>query len=911
MTAEAKLTDILAALDIAAIERREDGSFRLISSATAWLTSIFPHKAGEAINLRSSFFLDHFLQEAESFWQSGGSERLRSGPWNETRDLQLEASALLIAGRKILLIEPFRLDYGEAQPLAQKAREKSLDYERLARAEESLRRSEARNQAILDAIPDLMLQVDGRGAILEYRPKKTLDLAPALKLASRVQDVLPAEIADPLYESARQAISDRATRVFEVSMNIEGRSKDYEVRVAASGADTALAIVRDITRRKQLERELIDTREAALAASRAKSDFLARMSHEIRTPLNGVIGMIRLLVDAQLTAEQQRLALTAQSSAAALLDIINDLLDLSKIEAGKTRIESQDFNLRDTVEEAVEMLAERAHAKGLELVSFFDTNAPALVRGDAGRIRQIIVNLAGNAIKFTRTGEVAVKVARASESERRAVIRFEISDTGIGISAEAMPCLFHPFSQADPTIARRFGGTGLGLAISKQLVDLMGGEIGARSQEGKGSSFWFTLPLEKQLCEIRKPDLPLRAIIIDRNATSRKALQHYLLSLGARSDHFAGGAKALEIMRRRAADRDPYDAAFINTRTRGMDGAALADAIKSDPALASTRVVMMKPFGNRSDASANIDAQMTKPVRLARLVECIRAMTNGETSLPQGEARPEIIPAALARPSSTRDENRGKIRVLLAEDNPVNQEVALLHLQRLGYGVETVSDGREAIRAFEKAEYDIVLMDCQMPDIDGYEATREIRLREGQSRRVAIIAMTANALEGEREKCLAAGMDDYLTKPLDQEEMAAALRRWAAPKSMSSSKNISDDHSDSLQSDLHEGLRKLAGGSGSEAIIRLIDLFIKDTGERLADMRAAKDEKTLGQTAHALKGSCGYLGATRMKSICEAIEDISRAGAMDRASVLIDLLEEEFARVCEALEGEKEEARRE
>ncbi|MEW6208933.1 MAG: response regulator [Acidobacteriota bacterium] len=909
MTDEAKNADILAALDIAAMEREEDGSFRLISSAPAWLARIFPRAAGEAINLRSSFFLDHFLEEAESFWRNGGDGRLRSGPWNEADDIQLEASALFVAGRKILLIEPFRLDYREAQPLAQKAREKSLDYERLARAEEALRRSEARNQAILDAIPDLMLQVDGRGTVLEYRPKKTLDFAPALKPASRVQDALPPEMADRLYESARGSISDGATRIFEVSLSVEGQSRDYEVRVAASGAATALAIVRDITRRKQLERELIDTREAALAASRAKSDFLAKMSHEIRTPLNGVIGMIRLLVDAQLTAEQQRLARTAQSSAAALLDIINDLLDLSKIEAGKTRIETSDFNLRDTVEEAVEILAERAHAKGLELISLVHTNTPALVRGDAGRIRQILVNLAGNAIKFTRKGEVEVRVTRASERERRAIIRFEIADTGIGISAEALPFLFQPFSQADQSISLRFGGTGLGLAISKQLVDLMGGEIGVRSEEGKGSTFWFTLPIEKQSVEQEEIDLPrVRAIIVDQNATSRKALHHYLLSLRARCDHFASGAGALATMRREAADGDSYNVAFINTRTHRMDGAAMADAIKSDSALTSTLVVMMKPLGSRDFQAANIDAQITKPVRLARLVECLRAVLNGETSPPQDEVRPESLPATIARPSSTMDENRGKIRVLLAEDNPVNQEVALLQLQRLGYRVETVNDGREAIRAFEKAPYDIVLMDCQMPDIDGYEATRGIRLREGKSRRVAIIAMTANALEGEREKCLAAGMDDYLTKPLNQEEMAAALRRWAAPKKMTSSINSSDDHSDSLQSDLHEGLRKLAGGSGREAIVRLIDLFIKDTGERLADMRAAKDEKTLGQTAHALKGSCGYLGATRMKSICEAIEDISRAGAMDRASVLIDLLEEEFARVCEALEGEKEEA---
>jgi PAS domain S-box-containing protein len=907
MTAKAINEDLLAALDLAALEQHQDGLFKFLCAPPRWFVRLYPSSQDENLDLRRAFlFLDHFLDEAESFWKTG-SGRLRSGPWNEAdsegNEFHLQASALLLGDRRILLIEPLRFDFEEVQPLAQKAREKSLDFDRLARAEEALRRSEARNQAILNAIPDLMLQIDRRGVILDYRLKRGFGIARDSQVAGKtIYEAMPVEIAEPIERAVTEAAEDGAAHIFERGLMIDGLWLEYEIRIVTSGPSETLVIVRDITRRKQLERELIDTREAALAASRAKTDFLARMSHEIRTPMNGVIGMISLLLDTSLDAEQMKLARTARSSAEAMLAIINDLLDLSRIEAGKTRIEPEDFNLREAVEETVELLSERAHAKGLELVCFIDEKVPDRLRGDAGRIRQILMNLAGNAIKFTREGEVVVRLDCKEEREARAVVRFSISDTGIGIAPEAVRALFQPFSQADESINRKYGGTGLGLAISKQLVDLMGGEIGVESQPLEGSTFWFALPLERQprVEEVSQARVPgARALIVDAGATSRRALRRYLRMIGLRSDDCASGAGALAALRRQSTAGQPYDFVFINLRTHRMDGFTLARRIKSDDLISTPRLIMMKPFGRRDESDgAEIDAYITKPVRLSRLIDCLKEAVSGKprpvapVSRSQGEA-------AVSLPGSSSG-----LRVLLVEDNPINQEVTQMQLQRLGCRADIVNNGAEAVEAMDKGDYQIVLMDCQMPEMDGYQATREIRRREGDNRRAIIIAMTANALKGDREKCIEAGMDDYVSKPLSQEELAAALDRWTASEDM----NSSGSNTESLQFDLHEGLRKLTGGSGGAALVNLIELFLKDASERMAAMREETDSQALAQTAHALKGSCGYLGANRMASICETLEKIGREGSLEGVSNLLRLLDEEFQRVGEALEVEKEKA---
>lgn len=786
--------------------------------------------------------------------------------------------------------------------------------------------------AIVNSSTDAIMSTTSEGIITSWNPGAERQYGyPAAEAIGRdIRILLPQGGSDGTEETLQRLRESLDAMNFEtehvrkdgtvipVSVTVSPIQKDGNLRGIA-------VIARDITLPRAAENELKAARTAALEASRLKSEFLATMSHEIRTPMNGVVGLTALLLDTPLDETQKQYAEGVKGAGEALLALINDILDFSKLEAGKVELDLRPFDPRLLVEEVAGLLAEPAQAKRLELIAYCEPDLPSRLVGDSGRIRQILLNLASNAVKFTAAGEVAIRIkteTRDATPESTAMVCFEVRDTGIGIEPTQHARLFESFSQADASTTRRYGGTGLGLAICNRLTAAMTGEIGMRSVPGEGSTFWFRIPLP--VAPPSTDPLPtadfltgMRALVVDDNATNRLVLESQLRSWRLKPDAVPDARTALARTREAAQRGEPYDLAVLDLCMPGTNGLELARAIKADPVLASIELIMLTSTMQVKGSEildAGVREWLMKPVRSSEFYNRLIRLMSTSARRPPAERLTAMTNAALRERAASGSSNRGlaRGRLLVVEDNEVNQLVARSTVAKLGFAVDVVADGAEAVASVGKMQYDAVLMDCHMPVMDGFEATGIIRRREDGNNRLPIIAMTAGALDGDRERCLAAGMDDYLAKPVDPAELEAVLARWVPDQATrflpgqplavtgGQPSTTSGHPRQVLDGNRLAILRDLGPADGMGLLPAAAEAFRKDVLERIASLHQAvndDDGPALARTAHALRGAAANIGATTAAALCGEIEALGSTGEPGGALQLLSRLEAELADV--------------
>jgi len=787
-------------------------------------------------------------------------------------------------------------------------------------AEEALRQAEEMYRALVESASDLVWEVDseGRWTFLNEATRSIYGLEPSDLITQPFADrVEPGRLVDDLSAFGQVMRGEELIDHETVHRDASGRPRTLSfaarpIKDAHGDVIGARGTARDVTERAAARQTLEEARELAERAAQSKSAFLANMSHEIRTPMNAVLGMTELLLDTELTTEQRDSAELVKNSAESLLGVINDILDFSKIEAGHLELEEIEFDLHGLVDSVVRLLAVGAFGKRVELVYDIGPDVPRTVRGDPGRLRQVLNNLIGNAIKFTSEGEVLITLTRAGEWNRRANVRFSVKDTGVGIAPDRVASMFEEFTQADASTTRRYGGTGLGLAITRRLVRLMGAEdVVVESEVGRGSEFTFTVLLpvvpDEDTGSVRRDSAALRqarVLVADDNATIRRIVGNALGGLGAAVDAVGNAQDALEALRVRATEDAPYELAVIDAYMPGRSGFDLVKDMRDDPNLAGVKVMMLTAVGQRGDGercrALGIAAYFPKPVSELELIEAASAML-----APSSAQDVEPSPALITRHLMV--ETRQPLRILVAEDNPVNQQVAKQMLEKRGHSIDLVENGREAVEAVGSQDYDIVLMDIQMPEMDGIAATQEIRMQPAHAD-LPIVAMTAHALPEERAQFLAAGMNDHIPKPFKPHDLFACVEGWGGGGGDSTGEKATEAVQEGTPPVDLEGFRSTMREAGvEEAVDAMLEVFLSDAPTRMeavTEAGASADAEQIKLAAHAFKSAAGTVGARGLFDLLKQLEMAGREERVADAAELLDLVQAEYTAVREYLAQE-------